>query len=164
MYFELIIYELNTYSSGSEVYIYNSNKKSYDINIPQGKFYKLAFRYISCNFTNVDIINSSFKIYCEKQDLDLTPYLFGGANINRDYTNNTIMNLFSDVNYKGNSNTNYTSIISFLDNPEGIDFFNIKKFYNDNKWIPWVAVGIILVILIKKIGLLAFNKIFSSKS
>jgi len=41
---------------------------------------------------------------------------------------------------------------------------SIKKFYNDNKWIPWVVVAIVLAILIKKIGLLAFNKIFSSKS
>jgi hypothetical protein len=54
-----------------------------------------------------------------------------------------------------------------LDLPSSNNMFDdqsIKKFYNDNKWIPWVVVAIVLAILIKKIGLLAFNKIFSSKS
>ncbi len=54
-----------------------------------------------------------------------------------------------------------------LDLPSSNNMFDdqsIKKFYNDNKWIPWVVVGIMLMLLIKKIGLMAFNKIFSSKS
>ena len=42
------------------------------------------------------------------------------------------------------------------------DTQTIQNFYNDNKWVLWVVIGIILTILIKKIGLIAFNKIFSN--
>jgi hypothetical protein len=71
----------------------------------------------------------SFKIY--NQNIDLTNYLFGGTNINRDYVNINIMNLFSNITYIGNDRTTYASIINYLNDPNDVDFFNIKKFYND---------------------------------
>jgi hypothetical protein len=129
LYSELIIYETID-SIDTIVYRYGVSIRPYEIKIENGKFYKLAFRYISCNFTNSDIINLSFKIYGNDQNLELTNYLFSGANIKRDYANSNIMNLFSNVRYVGNSNTNYISIITYLNNPT-IDFFNIKSFYND---------------------------------
>jgi len=118
LYSELIIYE----GSDSIVYSYNDNKAATEITIAVGKFYKLAFRYIYCNFSNSDV-DLSFNIKCEKQNLDLTNYLFGGANIKGDYANITIMNLFSDVKYTGNSDTTYNLIKGYLDT---INFFNIN--------------------------------------
>jgi hypothetical protein len=134
LYSELIIYETIN-SVDTIVYRYGGSIRPYEIKIENGKFYKLAFRHISCNFTNSDIINLSFKIYGNDQNLELTNYLFSGANIKRDYVNSDIMNLFSNVRYVGNSNANYisvnnTSIITYLNNPS-IDFFNIKSFYDD---------------------------------
>ena len=131
LYSELIIYETIN-NNNIEVYKYGSNKSPYKINILDGKFYKLAFRYIYCNFTNSDILNLSFKIFCDEQKKDLTNYIFGGANIYKDYANSNIMSLFTNVKYSGNRNANYTtittSIINYLNDK---DFFNIKKFYDD---------------------------------
>jgi len=118
LYSELIIYE----GSNSIVYSYDDNKAATEITIAVGKFYKLAFRYIYCNFSNSDV-DLSFNIKCEKQNLDLTNYLFGGANIKANYANSTIMNLFSDVKYTGNSDTTYNLIKGYLDT---INFFNIN--------------------------------------
>jgi len=118
LYSELIIYE----GSNSIVYSYDDNKAATEITIAVGKFYKLAFRYIYCNFSNSDV-DLSFNIKCEKQNLDLTNYLFGGANIKANYANSTIMNLFSNVKYTGNSDTTYNLIKGYLDT---INFFNIN--------------------------------------
>jgi hypothetical protein len=118
LYSELIIYE----GSNSIVYSYDDNKAATEITIEVGKFYKLAFRYIYCNFSNSDV-DLSFNIKCEKQNLDLTNYLFGGANIKANYANSTIMNLFSNVKYTGNSDTTYNLIKGYLDT---INFFNIN--------------------------------------
>ena len=132
---ELIIYETSIVNSLIFInnpqigYRYTDNKgTSFSIDIQQGKFYKLAFRYIYFNFTNYNM-DLSFKIY--NQNIDLTNYLFGGTNINRDYVNRNIMTLFSNITYIGNDRTTYASIIDYLNDPNGIDFFNIKKFYND---------------------------------
>jgi hypothetical protein len=118
LYSELIIYE----GSNNIIYSYDDNKDVSEITISVGKFYKLAFRYIYCNFSNSDI-ELTFNIRCEKQGLDLTNYLFGGANIKADYSNSTIMNLFSNVKYTGNSDTTYNLIKRYLDT---INFFNIN--------------------------------------
>ena len=118
LYSELIIYE----GDNNIVYSYDDNNVSSEITIDVGKFYKLAFRYIYFNFSNSDI-ELTFNIRCEKQGLDLTNYLFGGANIKSDYANNTIMNLFSNVKYIENNDTTYNPIKGYLDN---INFFNIN--------------------------------------
>ena len=128
LYAELIIYETIN-NNNNIIYRYGSKIQSYEIDIPKGKFYKLAFRYIYCNLTNAKII-SAFKIYCDKQNLNLTNYLFGGANIKNDYTNNTYTNLFYDIKYSGNTAITYINLINYLNNPKGIDFFNIKKSYD----------------------------------
>jgi hypothetical protein len=118
LYSELIIYE----GIDSIIYSYDDNKAATEITIEVGKFYKLAFRYIYCNFSNSDT-ELTFNIRCEKQNLDLTNYLFGGANIKANYANSTIMNLFSNVKYSGNSDTTYNLIKGYLDT---INFFNIN--------------------------------------
>jgi hypothetical protein len=117
LYSELIIYE-----GTNIIYSYDDNKAATEIKIAVGKFYKLAFRYIYCNFSNSDI-ELTFNIRCEKQNLDLTNYLFGGANIKADYSNSTIMNSFSNVKYTENSDTTYNLIKIYLDT---INFFNIN--------------------------------------
>ena len=128
LYAELIIYETIN-NNNNIIYRYGSKIQSYEIDIPKGKFYKLAFRYIYCNLTNAKII-SAFKIYCDKQNLNLTNYLFSGANIKKDYTNHTYTNLFYDIKYSGNTAITYINLINYLNNPKGIDFFNIKKSYD----------------------------------
>jgi hypothetical protein len=141
---ELIIYDTNFNNNKIVIknaiigYKYSYNKASYfDIDIQNGKFYKLAFRYIYFNLSNYNINNVSFKIYCDNQRLDLSNYLFGGARINNDYinTNPNIMSLFSNVKYRDNSNANYTTInntgiITYLNDQ---DFFNIKKYDDEVK-------------------------------
>jgi len=128
LYSELIIYD----ATNNIVYRYGDTKQSYIIDIDNGKFYKLAFRYIYCNFTNDNINLSSFQIYCDNQMLNLTNYLFGGVNINIDYriTNQTIMNLFANVKYEGNSDTSYKEIRDYLD---AINFFNINALKIESK-------------------------------
>jgi len=129
LYSELIIYDNTT---NNIVYRYGDTNQSYIIDITDGKFYKLAFRYIYCNFTNDNIILSSFQIYCDNQMLNLTNYLFGGVNINIDYRNNyrTIMNLFANVKYEGNNNTSYKEVRDHLD---AINFFNINALKIESK-------------------------------
>ena len=127
LYSELIIYDNTT---NNIVYNYGDNKQSYIIDINDGKFYKLAFRYIYCNFTNDNINLSSFKIQCDNQGLDLTNYLFGGVNINVDYRNSTIMNLLTNVRYESNSDTSYKKIRDHLDT---INFFNIKALKDESE-------------------------------
>ena len=127
LYSELIIYDNTT---NNIVYSYGDNKQSYIIDINDAKFYKLAFRYIYCNFTNDNINLSSFKIQCDNQGLDLTNYLFGGVNINVDYRNSTIMNLLTNVRYEDNNDTSYNKIRVHLDT---INFFNINALKDESK-------------------------------
>ena len=127
LYSELIIYDNTT---NNIIYSYGDNKQSYIIDINDAKFYKLAFRYIYCNFTNDNINLSSFKIQCDNQGLDLTNYLFGGVNINIDYRNSTIMNLLTNVRYEDNSDTSYNKIRVHLDT---INFFNINALKDESK-------------------------------
>jgi carbonic anhydrase len=44
------------------------------------------------------------------------------------------------------------------------DNHSIQNFYNDNKWVLWVVIGIILTFSIKKLGSIAFNKIAKNKN
>jgi len=44
------------------------------------------------------------------------------------------------------------------------DNHSIQNFYNDNKWVLWVVIGIILTFSIKKLGSIAFNKISKNKN
>ena len=125
------------------------------IYIPNSKFYKLAYRYtiyntnvafdayfnIYCNYQSSTNLNTAslndasarsdnmsgnyVSINNSTINTPLTDYLFCGNILNTHYNNANIMNLFSNVKYEQNSNTEYDSIIKYFSNE---DFFNLIAF------------------------------------
>jgi hypothetical protein len=161
IYSDLLIFDETTLNS-SRIYnariVYKNNNSSptylnKPIYIPNGKFYKLAYRYTTCN-TTTNKIYANFVLDCKYSsltsdtfvtldttnndanntyssinnisfNLQLKDYLYCGGNLNNHYNNSGIMTRFSNVKYTDNIDANYSSIIEYLD-LDSINFFNIK--------------------------------------